>query len=162
MSTNTVWTKLVATHSGRIAPTIVEAVTLCCLTVRDAFKALEHHHHGNDRWGNRAPSGLIEEIGKSFVGEEWIPLTVQERVDRILIEGLVAEPRHIVEQIALFVGLTERPVPFRVENYSVETLPDPGSDRESNPRGLSMRGQAKDTSHPMRPASDRRAQRIGE
>jgi hypothetical protein len=38
-------------------------------------------------------------------------------------------------------------LPLRVENYSVEILPDPGSDRESILRGLSMRGHAKDTSH---------------
>jgi hypothetical protein len=80
----------------------------------------------------------------------------------MFVEGLVAEPRHIVEQIALFVGLTERHVPLRVENYSIEILPDPGSDRESDLRGLSMRGHAKDTSLPMRPASDRRGQPIGE
>jgi hypothetical protein len=85
--------------------------------------------------GTKRRPGLIEEIGKRFVGEEPVAFSLQERVDRMLIEGLVAEPRHIVEQIIMFVGLTERLVP--VENYSVVILPDPGLDRESNLRGLS-------------------------
>jgi hypothetical protein len=108
---------------------------------------LEHHHHGHDRWGNRAPSGLIEEIGKRFVGEESIVFAVQERVDRMLIEGLIAEPRHVVEQVALLVGHTERHWSLQVKNYNVAILPDLGPDRESTLRGSCVRGHAKDTSH---------------
>jgi len=47
----------------------------------------------------------------------------------------------------LLVRHTERHWFLRVESYSIVILPDRHPDRESNLRGLWVRGHAKDTSH---------------
>src|ERR1019366_3252655 len=136
---------VIAPDARRVAPAVVKAVALSRLAVREPFEALEHHDHGNNTGRHRAPSLVIEEIGKGLVGEEPVALTVQEGVDRVLVERLFAEPRHVVEQIALLVGLTECHWLLRVDNYSVVILPDLALVRESNLKGLSVRDHAKDT-----------------
>src|ERR1035437_2764542 len=138
---------VIAPDARRVTPAVVKAVALSRLAVREPFEALEHHDHGNNTRRYRAPTLVIEEIGDGLVGEQLIALAVQEGVDRVLVERLVAEPRHVVEQIALLVGLTECHWLLRVDNYSVVILPDLALVRESNLRGLSVRDHAKDTTH---------------
>ena len=99
---------VVAADAGRVAPAVVEAVALDRLAVREAFKALEHHDHGDDRGRHRASALVVEEIAEGLVGEEPIALAVQEGIDRVRFERLVAEPGHVVEQVALLVRHTER------------------------------------------------------
>ena len=57
-----------------------------------------------------------EFLGEPFVGEQLAALTAHEAVDRVLRQRLITEPRHVVGQIALLVGHTDRRRFLRVEN----------------------------------------------
>jgi len=149
---------VIAADTGGVTPARVEAEALDCLSVRQSLQALEHHDDGDDRGGHRAPSNLVEEVSEGFVGKELVTLTAQEGVDRAVGQGLLTEPRHVIEQIDLIIGHTECHRSLRVADYNGEILPELRPDRESRVRGPCT----KNTSHPMRPASDRREQPIGE
>lgn len=106
MSTSTVCTKetslaLVAPDSTGVAPAGVVGEALGSFTVGETVEALEHHHHRDHRGRHRATTPLGEEVVEHLVGEEVVALAVQERVDRVLGQGVLAEAGQVIEQIAL-------------------------------------------------------------
>jgi len=109
---------VVAPDAGRVTPAGVEGETLHRLAVRQALEALQHHHGGHHRRRHRTATLRAEQIGEQLVGEQPAALAVQHRVNRVLRQHLVAEPPHIVEQVALLVGHPERHHPLPIENYS--------------------------------------------
>jgi len=140
----------IAADARRVTPAVVEAVALGRLAVREPFETLEHHDHRDDGGWHRTPTLLLEQVSEGLVGEELVTLAVQEGVDRLLVERLVAEPGHVVEQVTLLVRHTQRHGSLHLENYNDVILSDTGPERESILRGLSVRGHTKDTSHLVR------------
>ena len=138
---------VIAADAGRVTPAVVEAVALGRLAVRETFETLEHHDHGDDTGRNRTPTLVIEKVSERLVGEELVAFTVQEGVDRLLVERLVAEPGHVVEQVTLLVRHTQRHGYLHLENYNDVILSDPGAERESNFREQPVRGTEKDTTY---------------
>ena len=141
---------VIASDAGRVAPAGVEAVALDRLAIRETFEALEHHDDGDDRGRHRAASLALEEVGEGLVGEEAVALAMQEGVDRVLVEPLVAEPGHIVEQVTLSTRHTERHGPSGIGNYNDVILPDRRADRESSVSWSSVRSPYVRRHHPPR------------
>src|ERR1019366_10670787 len=112
------------------APTVVEAVAINGLAVRKAFEALEHHDRRHHRRWYRAPTLVVEQVGELLIGEQAITLTVHERVDRALVEHLVAKLLYIVEQVGLPISQAQGHRSLPVENYLCVILSQLRPDRE--------------------------------
>jgi len=96
-----------ALHPGSVLPAQIEGEAVHRLPVRAPLELLQHHHRCHDARWDRAPSPIGEQVGEGLVGEELVPLAVQQRVDRRLAHQLLAEPAVLVEDVELALGLAQ-------------------------------------------------------
>jgi hypothetical protein len=78
---------VVTAAAARVSLLRIEAEPLDRLAVRESIEPLEHHDHSHHGRGYRPPSPLVEGVAEGLVGEEVLPLTVQERVDRTYLDS---------------------------------------------------------------------------
>ena len=99
---------VVATHPGRIAPTGIEREPLHRVPIRQPLQPLQHHHRGHHRRRHRTATPIGEQVGEHLVREQPIPLHMQQPIDRATRQRLIAETRHVVEQVTLPIHQPQR------------------------------------------------------